>query len=87
MTETFPKKFLAKQVYHPLSSNTISENFRMLLVFNIVLRKVSFPLYQVMVGWGFPSTGHETDAGLPSGTLIVWHSQVIVGGSEEYKQK
>ena len=31
--------------------------------------------------------GHKTDTGLPSGTSIVWHSQVIVGGSEEAKQR
>ena len=85
-TVTFPKKFSAKQVYHPLSQNTVSEIFRMLLVFITLLGEVSFPLYHVMVGWGFPSTGQETDAGLPSGTSIVWPSLVIVGGSEETKQ-
>ena len=38
------------------------------LVFIIVLSEVSFPLYQVMVGEGFPSIGQGIDAESPSGT-------------------
>lgn len=31
---------------------------------------VSFPLYQVMLGVGFPTTGQEIDTGLPSVAAI-----------------
>ena len=51
VTVKFPKEFLAKQVYHPLLSKTVSGNFRVLpLVLIMVSEDVSFPLYQVILG-------------------------------------
>ena len=53
----------------------------MLLVFIIVSDDVSFPLYQVILGSGFPSAGQEIDAASPTDVSIMWPSLIASGGS------
>lgn len=51
----FPNELLAKQVYQPLSLDSDTGNSKFSPRCSGV-KLGSFPLYHVIVGWGFPST-------------------------------
>lgn len=86
MPVMFPKWFFAKQVYvyNPPCLQTVTGNSSVLAIINISLE--SFPLYHVILGSGFPSTGQEIFAGQFFWyTNSVWFPSITNGGTERGK--
>ena len=54
------------------------------MLFLVNIAEVSFPLYHMMLGGGFPSTGQERNAQCPS--VTTWCSLLTIYGGSKTKR-
>lgn len=86
MAVTVPRELLAEQVYNPLSLDLVSQSFHVFPVCN-GCPLLSFPLYHVTEGEGFPSTGQVRMVGSPGKTRYVLFLSITCGETKRKEKQ